>query len=308
MVASLNQWPPRAFGLRRGVWLTLGVSPLILLGGASWWFTEPLVDRGGPVSIVPYLPVAGPVGSRGALAWPEGRLDGLQAKSMLLDVLVEVAERLNRVEAYTSIFRKQERIGGKLTPEQQLALKLRHRPFAVYLKFLSPQEGKEVVYAEGHHENKLIAHGTGVARLLVPRLAVPPDHPLALADARHPVTEGGIAKLTERLIGFRRLDLDDPRARTVLDRTTDADGRTWFRSVHTHTEPKPERPFARVEVLYDPETFFPMDIRNYDWPKPGDSGELLLAEHYRYDDLDLDASLTDLDFDPANPEYAFHRF
>ena len=69
------------------------------------------------------------------------------------------------------------------------------KPFAVYLKFLAPQAGKEVVYAEGHHENKVIAHSGGLARLLVPRLAVAPDHPLALADSRHAVTEAGVANL-----------------------------------------------------------------------------------------------------------------
>jgi hypothetical protein len=33
-----------------------------------------------------------------------------------------------------------------------------------------------------------------------------------------------------------------------------------------------------------------------------------LAERYLYENLDLDADLTALDFDPANPEYAFHRY
>ncbi len=142
----------------------------------------------------------------------------------------------------------------------------------------------------------------------MPRLAVAPDHPLALADSRHPITEAGLANLVERLIHFRKMDLDDPEAVTILDRMTDANGRAWLRSVHTHPHQTPDRPFVRIEVLYDPETLFPRDIRNFDWPGPGESEELRLAEHYRYDDLDLDASLTGLDFDPANPAYAFHRF
>ena len=71
------------------------------------------------------------------------------------------------------------RINGVLGPEQVMAMKIRQHPFAVYFKYLSPHAGKEVVYAEGQHENKIIAHSGGVARFLVPRLAVPPDHPLA---------------------------------------------------------------------------------------------------------------------------------
>jgi hypothetical protein len=78
--------------------------------------------------------------------------------------------------------------------------------------------------------------------------------------------------------------------------------------VHTHPHQTADRPFARVEVLYDPETYVPTDIRNYDWPSPSHTGGLPLAEHYSYDRLNLDASLTALDFDPANPAYAFHRY
>ena len=54
-------------------------------------------------------------------------------------------------------------------------MKVRNRPFAIYLKFLAPKAGKEVVYAEGHHDNKVIAHNGDWTRKLVPRLAVAPD-------------------------------------------------------------------------------------------------------------------------------------
>jgi hypothetical protein len=281
-----------------------------------WWLTEPLADHGakgagpsdGPAVVI--APAVEAVAREdGPPVWPAGRLDGPPAKRRLLDVLVHAAERLNTVETYTATFVKQERIKGKLGPEQTLAMKVRQKPFAVYLKFLAPQAGKEVVYAEGHHDNKVIAHTAGLGRLLVPRLAVPPDHPLALADSRHAVTEAGLANLTARLIGFRKMDLDDPEAETSLDRVEDEKGRPRLRSVHFHPVYHPERPFARVEVLYDPETFLPVDIRNYDWPAPGMSTtDLPLAEHYAFENIDLDADLTALDFDPANPSYEFHRF
>jgi hypothetical protein len=129
-----------------------------------------------------------------------------------------------------------------------------------------------------------------------------------MADSRHPVTEAGLANLTARLIGYRKKDLEDRHAVTVLDRYTDPQGREFLRSVHTHPEPDADRPFARIEVLYDPGSFLPVDIRSFDWPSPGHTGDLLLAEHYTYENLDLDASLTALDFDPANPDYAFHRY
>ena len=73
----------------------------------------------------------------------------------------------------------------------------------------------------------------------------------------------------------------------------------WRRSVHD---------IARVEVLYDPDHHLPLRIHSYDWPEPGHEGDLQLAESYIYKDLQLDAVLTALDFDPANPNYGFHRY
>jgi Protein of unknown function (DUF1571) len=304
---------------RRWVWANAFILVMVTaaLAGLSWWLTEPLGEPSSYVEVAaaPALtPAPMPEPDPGAVRreipppWPEGRLEGDTAKTFLLDTLRAVEARLEKVDGYTATLRKKERINGALGPEQVMSMKVRHNPFAVYFKFLAPHEGKEVVYAEGHHENKVIAHAGGLARLLVPRLAVPPTHPLALADSRHAITEAGLANLTKRLIGFRRMDLEDAEAVTVLDRATDFNGRSWLRSIHTHPHYHSDRPFARVEVLYDPETCIPLRISNYDWPAPDHTGDLLLAERYVYEDLDLDADLTALDFDPANPEYAFHRY
>jgi hypothetical protein len=315
MAASLNRTATAVPGRsrRRWVWFFVFVFVPACFAATCWWLTEPLKDRsrpGAPMVSAPPVPLATAEveSAKAAPSWPEGKLEGIAAKRLLLRALVQAGERLNKVESYTATFHKQERIKGKLGPEQTLAMKVRQRPFAVYLKFLAPTHGKEVVYAEGHHDNKVIAHGGGVARFLVPRLAVPPEHPLALADSRHAVTEVGLANLTSRLIHFREKDLEDDEAITLLDRVTDCKGRSRLRSVHFHPTFHEGRPFAKVEVLYEPGTFLPLEIHNYDWPRPGHEGDLLLAEHYAYEDLRLDATLTAMDFDPANPDYAFHRY
>lgn len=298
-------------------WSFLLLIPPTSLVGASWWLTAPLEDvPTAPPAVSHTRPETKPTDTTpaseaatvGLPAWPERRLEGEAAKTLLLETLLEVGKQLDRIDGYTATFRKTERLHGVLGDEQTLAMKVRQRPFAVYLKFLNPQAGKEVVYAEGHHENKVIAHSTGVARLLVPRLAVPPDHPLAMAETRHAITEAGLSNLNDKLIEFRRLDLQDDKASTVLDRVTDNAGRPWLRSVHRHLAKDGSRPFHQVEVLYDVDSRIPLRISNYDWPEPGREAELPLAERYAYDDLKLDVPLSSLDFDPANPAYAFHRY
>ncbi|MDR3633893.1 MAG: DUF1571 domain-containing protein [Isosphaeraceae bacterium] len=307
---------PLPISLLRRYWRAFLLVPLVLaalLLGLSWSLTAPLEDHPAPLSAAglatPPVPLTPEEAALPGVppAWPERRTDGDTAKKVLLATLIAVAEHLNDVDTYTATFKKQERLNGKLGVVQTLAMKVRHKPFAIYFKFLAPSPGKEVVYAEGHHENKVIAHSPGVAGWLVPRLAVPPNHPLALAESRHSVTEAGLANLTKKLIRFRELDLSDPEAVTILDRTTDDQGRPRLRSVHTHPHANADRPFCRVEVLYDPDSRIPVDIRNYEWPASGHGDVLSLAEHYRYEDLNLNADLSALDFDPANPEYAFRR-
>ena len=292
---------------RRKLWLLLG---LVTSGpvAAAWWFTEPLTDRRAESapSTGGLARAADPVDDS-VTTWPESTLTGDDAKRLLLASNEQSVRKLERMTGYTATFRKRERVSGQLGPEQTLAMKVRNQPFAIYLKFLAPKAGKEVVYAVGHHDNKVIAHNGDWTRRIVPRLAVPPDSPVALADTRHPVTEAGLVHLSKKLLHYRKLDIGDPDAVTILDRTTGADGKPRLRSVHTHSH-RDGRPFARVEVLYDPETQYPIEISSYDWPEPGHAGELELAEKYAYDDVRFDASLTASDFDPKNPDYAFMRF
>ncbi|WP_435007365.1 DUF1571 domain-containing protein [Tundrisphaera lichenicola] len=293
---------------RRKIWVGLALIPAVPMA-ASWWFTEPLVDH--PVSPPPRqidTTVAIEPVAEVEREWPEVPLTGDEAKRFLLEEGLRAARRIEQVVDYTATFRKQERIAGKLGPEQTMAMKVRNNPFAIYLKFLAPKAGKEVVYAEGHHDNKVIAHNGDWTRRLIPRLAVEPDSAVALADTRHPVTEAGLVNLSRKLLQYRKMDIGDPDAETIVDRTTGPDGRPRLRSTHIHHRADGSRPFAKVVVLYDPETRIPIQISSYDWPASGGSGELELAERYTYDDLRLDATLTYSDFDPKNPDYAFMRF
>jgi len=303
--------PRRPSTLRRNRWLWLfGVIsiPAILLG-LSWYFTAPLSDHPAIPLVDQGVRTDSPkVAPEPPIVWPDTLVEGDEAKKILLESMKRTVDRLAKVEAYTSTFRRQERVAGVLGPEIVSSLKIRNHPFAIYIKYLTPKAGKEVVYAEGHHDNKVIAHNGDWTRRIIPRLAVDPDSALALADSRHPVTDAGLWNLCRKLLRFREMDIGDSDATSTLDRTTALDGRPLLRSIHAHSNPEAGRPFSRVEVLYDSETQIPFQISSYDWPKPDHSGPLELAERYIYDDLKLGAPLTAADFDPSNPDYAFMRF
>lgn len=310
---------PRRSGLLGGrrastFTLSLAIPCVATVSLFSWLLTAPAeLRRTGPSEAVSTARSSGAevVASEPApepLAWPVSSLTGDGAKRLLLDCLIEAEANLKDRTGYAATFRKRERLRGQLGPMRTMRIKVRHEPFAVYLKFLGPDAGKEVVYADGFNDNCLIGHDAGLTRLLVPRVKLDPTGPIAMRDNRHPITDIGLANLTTRLVAFRRLDLTDTNASTVLDWFTDEEGRRWPRSTHAHAHQGPDRPFARVELLYHPESFIPRQITSYDWPAEGHEGPLELAEHYQYDDVDFDAKLTDQDFDPANPLYAFTRF
>ena len=242
------------------------------------------------------------------LRWPDETLSGTPAKELLLRFIEQSVAQFEAIPGYQATLNRQERVDNKLGPEQIIKLKVRHAPFAIYMKFLSPDTGKEAIFAEGQNDNHVVAHGGGLTRLLLPHLKVPPRSRLALSGNRHPITEAGLLNLTRKLLRFRQMDLEDEDAETVLDRVTDSEGRCWLRSVHTHTVQVADRPFSYVEVYYDPETNLPSRIKSFDWPATNGEDLKHLAERYEYTNLVIDAQFGQDDFDYQNPAYDFRRF
>ncbi len=62
---------------------------------------------------------------------------------------------------YTCTFYKQERIGSELGDGQSIELKMRHKPFSVYMKWLSGDKGREVLYVDGVDDNRMTVHPGG---------------------------------------------------------------------------------------------------------------------------------------------------
>ena len=283
------------------------VATPLSIAGVLGWLTEPLeAPNATPANahkIKPGPPVAAKLDD-----WPTTPINGRPAMILLLNSLRDAKSKLQAAGGYTAVLYKTERIHNKLGDEQVLEMKCRIDPFAVYFKYRKPEAGKEVLYAVGHYDDNVIAHGSGFSRALIPRLKVSPTSSLAMSGNRHPITEAGLMSLTNRLIGFREMDLKDREAETMIDRVKDKEGREWLRSLHTHSHYQSDRPFMIVEVLYDPVTRIPVEIKNYDWTTEGETGTPKLAETYRYESLKLGVELSDSDFDPANPAYAFSRF
>ena len=67
---------------------------------------------------------------------------------------------------------------------------------------------------------------------------------------------------------------------------------------------RPEYEFHIARVFIDDQLQLPIRYAAYTWPAVA-GGKPVVLEEYTYMDLKLNVGLTDNDFDPKNPSYAF---
>ncbi|MEM9470251.1 MAG: DUF1571 domain-containing protein, partial [Pseudomonadota bacterium] len=89
---------------------------------------------------------------------------------------------------------------------QQMQIRVRHRPFSIYMKFVQPNPGQEVLYVENQNDGKLVALASGWKRR-IGKLNLDPNGAMAMRDQRHPITKAGIRNLAAELVGFAESDV-----------------------------------------------------------------------------------------------------
>jgi len=307
----------------------VGVSVLGLLGCFSLAFFGLLSNSSqtiwcllqgrSVVSRKPVLPDIEPtVASIPCSSLPEEHIDRTETESppslklqRKLDHLESGRNTLMAVDGYTGTFQKQEVVNGVLLDEQTIAIKCRHRPFSVYLVWLTGDVGREVLYIEGQNNGNMIAHDGGW-KSRIPALTLPVDCSLAMRDARYPVTTAGVVGLIDIMRGVHEQDLLKSNVEACeIDEHRQFDGRpcTMFT---TRYRSRSDSPVYRKSVtLIDHEWQIPVHTRHFEWPVTSATcseeqlDESTLIECYSFTELKLNCELTDDDFDRKNSEYRF---
>lgn len=202
------------------------------------------------------------------------------------------------VTRYTAVFHKQQRVSGKLLPEETILLKCRKTPFSLYMKWIKkPHCGSELLYIAGWNQDRIRAHKGGIFSFINRNLD--PRDPALMANNLRPVTSIGIDFMIEGIaINMRKaikageLTLIERGQETVFGRNT--------RTLEMVIPKEKAQGYAgwRFVINQDVESKILLRIRIY-------SQEDHLIENYGYENLKLNAKLTDADFDPKNPEYHF---
>ena len=273
----------------------LGLAAGLVVGLAAFWAFSPSSGQSDPAPAPP------PVVQSSQATPPE------QALERALQLADEARRVLEGVKDYTATFVKQERLEGKLLPQEVIQLKVRHQPFSVYLKHLAPPglKGQEAIWVQGANDDKIIAHGAGILNVATVRLD--PEGTLAMKGNRHSIRHVGLRHLLQEL-----LRLCEEHRQQLLQ------CRIWFLDEEVDGVPcqvlevrAPRRwedfPWAMARIYLDKQKRIPIRYEAYDWPPEGQK-DLQLIEHYYYKDLKLNVGLTDKDFDPNNEEYNYPQW
>jgi outer membrane lipoprotein-sorting protein len=218
-------------------------------------------------------------------------------RERLLSLVTRMESSYARVSDYTAVFRKQERLDGKLLPEGTILLKFQ-KPLKVYMKWIEdPSKGTEALYVDGSNGNKLLVHRGGILGILT--LSLDPRGSLALSRNRHPITEVGFGYLIDGLqrniktalqhgeLELTRLAEESFRGRSAMvleAKFAPRAGRTYYAS--------------RMVCHIDTELQLPVGAAFYDETDA-------LFERYSYSDVKLNVGLTPLDFSRENKAYRF---
>ncbi len=234
---------------------------------------------------------------------PTARSKAANAKLVrALDIATKCKTDLQRIKDYSATFSKRERIGNNLLT-QKLNLKVRHKPFSVYLKFQSPHAGREVIFFDGRNNGMLLAHGTGIESI-VGTLRILPTSKDAMQETRYPLTQIGMLNMVESLSKQWESELKyaDIEVKYFPNATV---ANTKCKAIQTtHTKRRPGVAFQVSRLYIDQKSNLPIRVEQFGFPKQA-GGKKPLIEEYTYTNIRLNMGLKDIDFETRNSNYDY---
>jgi outer membrane lipoprotein-sorting protein len=203
--------------------------------------------------------------------------------------LTEASTAFEKVTDYTCTVIKQERIGGRLLPEQTASMSVMEKPFSVLLKFTAPKDlhGQEVCYVSGKHNNQMRVKGSGL-KGAIGFVSLNVNDSRVMAQSRHTITEAGLGNLIQTT---GKSIADESKEHLTVELTSVEFKERKCQRYEVRFSEKSKSPFAKSVIYFDDETKLPIKFDAYDFPRDGETlGELL--ESYTFLNLKLNVGLT----------------
>ena len=195
---------------------------------------------------------------------------------------------------YTCTLIKQERIGGRVGQEQEIACQFLESPYSVSMRW-TPQTagiGDRVLYVEGKYNDMMLVHPTGMLSKLVGSTVMrKPDSPQAMQSTLRPVNQFGFRKSLQSLLKVYRQARDGGDLKESFGGFAEVAGRRAVVLVR-YLPPKDDYPAWKTLIFIDLESLVPVAVEGYDWDKD-------LSSRYIFKDVRFNVGLTGDDFLPA---------
>ena len=197
-----------------------------------------------------------------------------------------------RIQNYTCTLVKQERLGGRLNEEQEIAVKFLDAPFSVAMKWTrNAPIGDQVLYVEGKYNNHMLVKPKGLLGALVGTVLRKPDGADAMKNTLRPVNLFGFKRGLQSLLDVYALARRRGEGKESFGGHCDVAGRPALLLVRDLPN-RPEYPAKRTNIYVDAEYMLPICIEGYDWDDQ-------LACRYVYKDIRINVDLDSDDFTPA---------
>ncbi len=196
--------------------------------------------------------------------------------------------------------RREVAANGTMKPDEIIMVRFREQPWSVHFKWLGDEgKGREIVYVNGQHENKLhVLTAAGDIPLMGGgrRMSFPLDSPLVKSSSRYPITASGVGRIIERYGKFLDLAARPGSGASVkfLGATLRPEYPVPLEGVELTLPPNyaPEVPQGgKRQYYFDPATKFPVVSITMD---PNGTE----VDYVCFDRFQLDVKLDDADFDP----------
>jgi hypothetical protein len=198
-----------------------------------------------------------------------------------------------RYHDYTCTLFKQERLGGRVSNEQEIAVKFQENPYSVAMRW-TPETagvGDRVVFVEGKYGNMMLVRPKGVLSKFIGTVQRKPDGPEAMQGTLRPVNQFGFRRSLESLLKVYRQARAAGDLKESFGGFAEVAGRKTVVLVRT-LPPKGDYPAATTRTFIDLEYLVPVAVEGYDWDRN-------LSSRYVFKDIKFNVGLTDADFLPA---------
>lgn len=231
-----------------------------------------------------------------------GKVDPRHPLAPALEHAYAARQKLAEVKDYEALFTKQELVGRRMRATS-MKLKLREEPFSVYLQYVTPHQGREVLYVAGRNNNQLLAHETGI-KAIAGTVSLAIDSDDAMDGNRYPITMIGMSKLLDQIV--TQWEAEAQYGECNVQYYPDAKvGDVACKVVESsHPQPRKQFKFQKTRLFINTQTGLPVRVEQYGFPQ-AEGGKSPLVEEYSYSQLRTNLGLTDRDFDHKNPNYAF---